>query len=175
MKAIATRADATLAFASFESELPRGSKASDIRLCHTFDFVILTPMENGMPRVIHFEIHADEPDRAIRFYNDLLGWEFTSWNGPFPYWTVVTGPDGTPGINGGLLKRQHPISGNDGVIAYVCTVNVDDLDKSFARGLELGGTVALPKMPIPGIGWLAYLKDTEGNVFGLMQADPSAK
>lgn len=128
-----------------------------------------------MPRVVHFEIHADDPERAIRFYKELLGWEFTTWAGPLPYWMVVTGPDNTLGINGGLQKRQHPMSGNDGVIAYVCTVDVDDLDTYVANGVKLGGAVALPKMPIPGIGWLAYLKDTEGNVFGLMQSDPSAK
>lgn len=128
-----------------------------------------------MSRVVHFEIHVDDPDRAIKFYNELLGWEFKAWEGPWPYWMVITGPDSAPGINGGMLKRQHPISGNDGVIAYVCTANVDNLDASFALGLKLGGTVALPKMPIPGIGWLAYLKDTEGNVLGLMQPDPSAK
>ena len=128
-----------------------------------------------MPRVVHFEIHADDPERAVRFYQTLLAWEFTAWNGPMPYWLVKTGPDDAPGINGGLLKRPHPISGNDGVIAYVCTVDVDDLDQYVARGLELGGTVALPKMPIPGVGWLAYLKDTEGNVFGMMQKDSSAQ
>ena len=128
-----------------------------------------------MPRVVHFEIHADQPDRAVRFYSDLFGWKFTLHNGPMPYWLITTGPDGTLGINGGLLKRPCPLSGTDGVIAYVCTVDVDDLDKVLARGLELGGVVALPKMPIPGVGWLAYLKDTEGNVFGLMQPDPGAK
>lgn len=128
-----------------------------------------------MTRVVHFEIHADDPERAIRFYRELLGWEFDSWDGPFPYWMIVTGPEGTPGINGGLLKRQHPITGNDGVIAYVCTVEVADLDHRVARSVELGGSVALPKMPIPGLGWLAYVKDTEGNIFGLMQPDTNAK
>jgi predicted enzyme related to lactoylglutathione lyase len=128
-----------------------------------------------MPRVVHFEIHADDPERAAKFYTALFGWQITKWDGPLPYWMVVTGPEGTPGINGGLIKRPHPITGNDGVIAYVCTVDVADLDKGVARGLELGGSVALPKMPVPGVGWLAYLKDTEGNVFGMMQADPSAK
>src|SRR5262245_12737635 len=128
-----------------------------------------------MPRVVHFEIHADDPDRAVEFYKGLLGWEFTRWDGPVPYWVVRTGPDGTPGINGGLIRRQHPLGGTDGVIAYVCTVDVDDLDRHVARGKELGGSVALPRMPVPGVGWLAYLKDTEGNVFGLMQGDPSAK
>ena len=130
-----------------------------------------------MPRVIHFEIHADDTERALNFYRSLFGWEFKAWEGPspMPYWIITTGAEGTPGINGGLMKRQHPLSGNDGVLAYVCIINVDNLDHYFGRGQELGAQVALPKMPIPGIGWLAYLRDTEGNVFGLMQADPTAK
>ncbi|MBY0513217.1 MAG: VOC family protein [Gemmataceae bacterium] len=128
-----------------------------------------------MGRVVHFEIHADEPERAARFYGELLGWSFTKWDGPMPYWLVTTGPDGTPGINGGLIQRPHPITGNDGVIAYVCTANVDSVDATVARGVELGGAVALPKMPVPGIGRLAYLKDTEGNGFGVMERDPAAK
>jgi len=57
----------------------------------------------------------------------------------------------------------------------VCTVGVESLDSSIATVETNGGTVALPKMPIPGMGWLAYYKDTEGNIFGMMQPDPSAK
>ena len=127
-----------------------------------------------MSRVTHFEIHADDPDRAAAFYADLLGWTFQTWGGPMDYRLITTGRDGTPGINGGLLKRQHPVSGNDGIIAYVCTVLVEQVDQMIAKAPQLGGTVALPRMPVPGIGWLAYLKDTEGNVFGVMQHDPSA-
>jgi predicted enzyme related to lactoylglutathione lyase len=125
-------------------------------------------------RVIHFEIHADNPERAAEFYRGLFGWQLTRWEGPMDYWIVVTGPDGTPGINGGLLRRPHPLTGNDGVIAYVCTVEVANLDAAFAKALELGGAAALSKMPVPGVGWLAYVKDTEGNVLGLMQPDATA-
>ena len=129
-----------------------------------------------MPRVIHFEIHADEPERAVRFYTDLFGWVMTKWDGPMPYWLVTTGPDAAPGINGGLLKRPGPAPTEScAVIAYVSTVDVDDVDAYMKKVTDLGGSIALPKMPIPGIGWLAYAKDTEGNVFGLMQNDPSAK
>jgi uncharacterized protein len=127
-----------------------------------------------MPRVVHFEIHADDMDRAVRFYTELFGWTISKWGGPIDYHMIVTGPDGTPGINGGMMKRQHPLGGSDGIIAYVCTVDVPDVDRYVARGLELGGAVALPKMPVPGVGWLAYLKDTEGNCFGVMQHDPAA-
>jgi hypothetical protein len=127
-----------------------------------------------MPRVIHFEIHADDPARAIRFYQGLLGWEFSAWGGgEVEYWLIKTGPDGTPGIDGGLTRRRGPIDGQ-AVIAYVCTVDVADLAGTLARAKELGATEALPTMPIPGVGWLAYVKDTEGNLFGMMQAEPSA-
>lgn len=129
-----------------------------------------------MPRPIHFEIHADDPDRAITFYSGLFGWEFKKWDGPMPYWLVTTGPDSEPGINGGLMKRMGPPPGEmQPINAYACTTNVANLDASFEKALATGGTVALPKMPVPGIGWLAYVKDTEGNILGMMQHDPTAK
>ena len=127
-----------------------------------------------MPRVVHFEIHAGDPDRAVNFYQTLFGWNFQKWEGPMPYWLVTTGPDGQPGINGGLLPRQGEIDGQ-AVIAYVCTVDVESVDTSVATVEKNGGQVVLPKMPIPGMGWLVYCKDTEGNIFGMMQGDPEAK
>lgn len=127
-----------------------------------------------MPRVVHFEIHAGDPERAVNFYQKLFGWSFQKWEGPMEYWVVTTGPDDQPGINGGLMRRQSEIDGQ-AVIAYVCTVDVSDVDASLKTALDNGATVALPKMPIPGVGWLVYCKDTEGNIFGMMQNDPSAK
>jgi len=127
-----------------------------------------------MPRVVHFEIHAADPDRAVNFYKTLFGWAFQKWEGPMDYWLVTTGPNDQPGINGGLVRRQGEIDGQ-AVIAYVCTVDVENLDASVQTALDNGGQVALPKMPIPGMGWLAYCKDTEGNIFGMMQGDPNAK
>ena len=126
-----------------------------------------------MPRVVHFEIHATDPDRAVNFYKTLFGWEFQKWEGPMEYWLVTTGPNEQPGINGGLVRRQGEIDGQ-AVIAYVCTVDVEDVDASVKTAIDNGGQVALPKMPIPGVGWLAYCKDTEGNIFGVMQNDPNA-
>ena len=82
------------------------------------------PVELIVGRVVHFEIHADNPERAAAFYTALLGWKLTRWEGPMDYWMVFTGPDGTPGINGGMIRRQHPLSGQDRRIAYVCTVYV---------------------------------------------------
>ena len=126
-----------------------------------------------MPRVVHFEIHAADPDRAVNFYKTLFGWEFQKWEGPMEYWLVTTGPNEQPGINGGLVRRQGEIDGQ-AVIAYVCTVDVENLDASVQTAVNSGGQIALPKMPIPSMGWLAYCKDTEGNIFGMMQGDPNA-
>ena len=126
-----------------------------------------------MSRVIHFEIHAEQPERARVFYQSLFDWRFDQW-GDQPYWLITTGADGTPGINGGLVPRRGVIDGQ-AVIAFVCTIDVTDVDASLAKALSLGGTLALAKMPVPGVGWLAYAKDTEGNIFGMMQNDPHAQ
>ena len=127
-----------------------------------------------MPRVIHFEIHAENPERAIQFYQSLFGWEFSKWGGPQDYWLIKTGPDDKPGINGGMIRRHGTIDGQ-AVIAYVCTIDVDSVDRLAQAIHAKGGSIALPKMAIPGVGWLAYAKDTEGNIFGFMQSDPAAK
>lgn len=127
-----------------------------------------------MPRVIHFEVHADDPERASRFYRDVLGWQIQKWDGPQEYWIISTGEASQPGINGGMVRRKGPQHG-DIVQAYVCTVDVPDIDGYTRRATQAAGQVVVPKMAIPGLGWLVYCKDTEGNIFGMMQADPSAK
>jgi len=127
-----------------------------------------------MNRPIHFEIHAENTDRAIAFYSKLFGWTFSQWHGQ-PYWLVKTGEEGTPGINGGLLPRQGPApAAMAAVSAYVCTTGVESLDAMLTKAVAAGGVVAVPKMPIPTMGWLAYCKDTEGNLFGMMQMDANA-
>lgn len=130
-----------------------------------------------MPRPIHFEIHADDPVRAQSFYGKVLGWSFQKAGvGPTDYWLVITGPKSEPGIDGGMIRRMgpRPATGQP-VNAYVCTVGVADLDAVLAVAAASGATMALPKMPVTGIGWLAYLHDPEGNILGLMQEDPSAR
>ena len=126
-----------------------------------------------MNRVVHFEIHADDPKRAAAFYSTVFGWKFNQW-GDIEYWLITTGDDSQPGINGGLSKRK-PGQHGDIIMAYVCTVEVKLLDDSVEAVKANGGQNVVPRMPVPGVGWLAYCKDTEGNVFGLMQNDTSAK
>ncbi len=135
-----------------------------------------------MNRVVHFEIHAAEPERAAKFYHDVFGWNIQEWVVPgveMPnenrYWLVGTGSDKEPGINGGILVRRGsaPAEGQP-VNAYVCTMGVASVDESLTRALKSGGSLAVPKMPVKGVGWLAYCKDTEGNIFGIMQEDKNA-
>ena len=129
-----------------------------------------------MARVIHFEIHAENPERAIAFYQGLFGWKFDKWAGPMDYWLIVTGPDSEKGINGGMIRRMGPPPIEmQAVNAYCCTIQIDAIDAMVANIVKAVGTIALPKMPIPGVGWLAYVKDTEGNIVGVMQPDIAAK
>lgn len=121
-----------------------------------------------MPRVVHFEIPADQPQRAADFYGKVFGWQITKWEGPQEYWLVRTGEGDEPGIDGGLLRREQPGAGT------VNTINVPSLDRYVESVKRHGGTISVPKMAIPGIGWLAYCQDPEGNLFGLMEAEESA-
>lgn len=128
-----------------------------------------------MARIGHFEIHADDPARAIAFYESVFAWQFTQWGGPQAYWLVKTGEADKPGIDGGLLKRMGPPpTDGQAVNAYVCTILSTTLDADLSKITNSGGSIAVPKMAVPGVGWLAYFKDTEGNIFGIMQDDPSA-
>ena len=121
-----------------------------------------------MPRPIHFEIHVDDIERAKAFYEKSFGWQFNSWAGPEEYWLIKTGEDDEPGINGGMMKRQDP-EGN-----VYNTIGVPDIDAYIKTVEENGGVVVVPKMTIPGVGYHAYCKDTEGNIFGIHQEDPKA-
>lgn len=131
-----------------------------------------------MGRPIHFEIQADDPERAIAFYTSVFGWRFDDYSSYVgsPYWGVVTGDDGEPGINGGLLPRPVPAPGAEqGTNAFVCTMGTDDYDLTEARILAAGGRVALPKAALPGMAWQGYYLDPEGNTFGIHQPDPEAR
>ena len=128
-----------------------------------------------MARVVHFEVHADNPERAIHFYQSCFGWQFQKWEGGAEdYWLIITGPDDKPGINGGLLRRNLKVQGQ-GVTAFVCTLDVESIDDAIRKVESLGGLTVMPRMAVPGIGWYAYFRDTEGNLFGCMQADRNAK
>ena len=123
-----------------------------------------------MPRVVHFELSAEDPDRAAKFYGQVFGWKFEKWSGPMEYWMVNTGGDKQPGINGGLTRRGAGAPANT-----VNTIDVPSVDEYSTKVGKSGGKVIAPKMAIPGVGYFAMCQDTEGTTFGIMQFDETAK
>ena len=122
-----------------------------------------------MPRVVHFEISVDDPERAIKFYTDVFGWKIKKWEGPLDYWLATTGPEDQPGIDGALMRRQYPSSPTTN------TIDVPSADEFLSKITEAGGKIVTPKQSVPGVGYFAYCQDTEGNTFGIMEEDTSAK
>ncbi|WP_368298581.1 VOC family protein [Cytobacillus firmus] len=131
-----------------------------------------------MGRLVHFEVHVDDMERAKKFYGEVFGWSFQDWSeyAGMPYYGAVTGNEEETGINGALMQRQGPPpEANQALNGYVCTMGVEDYDAAEIKILENGGTVALPKYALPGMAWQGYYKDTEGNIFGIHQPDANAK
>ncbi|MDQ1675296.1 MAG: uncharacterized protein QOC93_440 [Actinomycetota bacterium] len=127
-----------------------------------------------MRRPVHFEIHADDPERAVEFYTVVFGWDFQRW-GELEYWVATTGDRGAPGIDGAVLPRRGSAPAVGGPVnAYVCTIDVPDLTATIEAATRRGAEVRLPRFAVPGVGWQAYLADTEGNLIGVLQADSAA-
>jgi uncharacterized protein len=121
-----------------------------------------------MPKVIHFEFVIDNPERAVNFYKTVFDWKIEKW-GPQNYWLVTAGLDSEPGINGALRLRK------DAMAPVINTISVSSVDDYMKKITQNGGKVKTAKMPIPGVGYFAYCQDTEGNIFGVIQADAQAK
>jgi len=127
-----------------------------------------------MKRVIHFEIHVTNPEKAAVFYQNVFGWTISKWDGPTDYWLIKTGEGA--GIDGGLLKRHGPAPTEDApVTSFINTIDVENLEETGNKITANGGKQVVPKMTIPTVGWLAYFKDIDGNIFGIMQANKEAK
>ena len=121
-------------------------------------------------RLVHFEITADDPDRAAAFYKKAFGWEFADYGGPFKYLLATTGPKDKPGIDGAIMSRSDEYKQ-----AVINTIGVDDFDTGVKAVKDAGGKVLQDKQAVPNVGWFAYCRDTEGNVFGIFKDDPQAK
>jgi len=135
-------------------------------------------------RVVHFEIQAENPERASAFYKDVFGWDIQPWKGPegnqARYWLIMTGKGGSTvpgkegqGIDGGMIQRRtsSPELGAP-VNAYVCVVEVEALADTVRKIEKAGGKIALPPMAMQGVGLVAYGLDTEGNLFGMIEPAP---
>ena len=118
--------------------------------------------------IIWFEIPADKPERARKFYGALFGWKINRFPGMTDYWHINTGgADASP--DGGLMARKHP---EQPIINYI---NVESVDKSAAKVQKLGGRICMSKTAVPEMGYFVICEDTEGNTFALWEINPSAK
>ncbi|MFX0075646.1 MAG: VOC family protein [Candidatus Hermodarchaeota archaeon] len=122
-----------------------------------------------MPRLVHFEMNVKDVQKTIKFYEEVFGWQFQKWEGPMDYWLIMTGDESEPGIDGGLGYEE------EGFPNVVNTIDVDNIDDIIKRIEENGGEITRAKHAVPGVGWLAYFKDSEGVMSGIMQNDPKAK
>jgi predicted enzyme related to lactoylglutathione lyase len=118
--------------------------------------------------VIHFEINADDPERAVEFYKKVFGWKIDKWEGPVDYWLVATGDEKEPGIDGAIMERMRKAT-------TVNTISVPSIDEFVKKVKKNGGKQVSEKSVIPKTGYFAYCQDTEGNLFGILQPDKSAK
>jgi predicted enzyme related to lactoylglutathione lyase len=124
---------------------------------------------------VHFEIPADDKERANTFYQSAFGWTLTPMQ-EMDYTIAITTPSdeqtgmpSAPGaINGALFPRT------DNLKTPIITIDVEDVDAALAQVESAGGSVAQAKDAVPGMGYYAYFNDTEGNIMGLWQTDSSA-
>ena len=123
-------------------------------------------------RVVHFDVYADDVERAIAFYQTVFGWSIAKVEG-MDYWLIKTG-EGDPGIDGGLSKRESSTQGTVPQFGFTCTVDVEDVRATFAAAVAAGGSEVHQPGPVPGVGYLAYVRDPDGNHLGLMQRVPDA-
>jgi len=120
--------------------------------------------------IIHFEIPADDVEKLRKFYTELFEWKIEKTPGPVDYWMIETVPVDEkgmpirPGVNGGMMKRQHP---EHKPVNYIA---VESVEKYTKRIEALGGKVLVPKMEVPGICWFALALDPEGNQFAIMES-----
>ncbi|MBT2615488.1 MULTISPECIES: VOC family protein [unclassified Bacillus (in: firmicutes)] len=131
-----------------------------------------------MGRIVHFEIHVNDMERAKKFYGEVFGWSFQDWSdyAGMPYFGAVTGNENEHGIDGALMQRQSaPPETHQALNAFACTIGVENYDLTEAKIIENGGKLAMPKFALPGMAWQGYYIDPEGNTFGIHQPDVNAK
>jgi len=119
-----------------------------------------------MPRVIHFEIPADNPSRAVQFYRTVFGWDIQKTEFPMEYYLATTGKEGTMGINGAVMGKTGTAK------TVVNTIDVPSVEEFVAKITKAGGKQVTKKDTIPTVGHFCYCTDTEGNLFGILEPMP---
>lgn len=116
-----------------------------------------------MPRPIHIEVVADDPDASASFFTEVFDWKVQRWEGEEEYWLVTTGEDQEPGINGAIMRRQEEWQ------YPVMVIGVPSVDDYLDKIKNAGGEIVRGKSEIPNVGYAAYFKDPAGNYFGIFE------
>jgi len=122
-----------------------------------------------MPRISYLDFSAEDPERAVNFYNKVFGWQINKWEGPMEYWEIKTGEANELGIDGGLSKRDRI---GQWITPFINVTSADQYTSKIEAG---GGIIIQPKTAIPGIGYTLLFKDTESNTIGLFEENKNAK
>lgn len=119
-------------------------------------------------RVVHFEIPTDHPEKSMKFFKTIFGWEFEKY-GEEDYWFATTGHENDLGIDGAIMKKRDPDQ------PIVNSIDVESIDKTSQEIQKAGGQIIVPKSPVPKMGWFCMFADLDGNIHGLWQTDKNAK
>jgi uncharacterized protein len=122
-----------------------------------------------MSTIVHFDVPAENIDRAKKFYAELLGWKFESYPAMEYNLITTTNLEGVPGVGGGMGKRMDP---SQRIVNYF---GVKSIDAAMQQVKSLGGRMLTDKMTVPAMGYLANCVDTEGNTFGLWEENSEAR
>jgi predicted enzyme related to lactoylglutathione lyase len=116
----------------------------------------------------HLEISTGNVKGSSHFYKELFGWNFEGMHTPMPdnpdfhYYMANLG-NNTAGV--AFAEADAPGIKPGTVIPYITT---DDVEASLNKAVELGGKLMMPKMEIPGGGFIGLFEDPQGNVIGLL-------
>ena len=116
-----------------------------------------------MPRVVHIDIAADDPEHEASFFNKVFGWNVTRLHGPVPYWLLSPEPNDPSAIGAGIAKREQPWQ------TVNPTIRVPSADAYVSKIEAAGGTIVIPRTDIPGVGVLVTFKDPSGNIFSILE------
>ncbi len=126
-------------------------------------------------QLAHFAIHADDLERARRFYGGVFGWTFQGYGGPMTDFCQIKDASGNMLAPLGAIQSRKFNSAPQPVIGFECSIVVDDVDAAARAVVASGGKIVMPKAAIPGVAWIVKFLDTEGNLVCAVHYDPSAR
>ncbi len=123
-----------------------------------------------MCKVVHFEIPANNIERAKKFYSDIFGWQMIKTPMADDFYlvnTVETDEKGMPktsgAINGDIMKRTSKEE------TPIIVIKVPSMDEYLKKLKNAGCKVVIETQQIGGMGLYSRFIDPEGNIIGMWQ------